>query len=432
MGGMGCDVIVGLDVEYKEWGVVGIELGSNHTCAILATGSVKCWGNNLWGQLGLGDEASQGDDLFEMGEDLPTVDLNTVQPVVGLAAGTDYTCALLPYGQIKCWGSSSYGQLGLGDTKVRGDDLNEMGVWLPVVDFGTAQSVVMIAAGGSHLCALLNSGAVKCWGNNTYGQLGLGDKNPRGDNPGEMGDNLPPLHLGIFPVASITAGLAHTCALSTDGRVKCWGRNNCGQLGQGHTNSYGDDSNDLLDMLPNVALGSGLRADAISSGYAHTCALLDNGRVKCWGHNEYGQLGGNDTANRGDHLNEMSDELPFVPLAPDDPVFELAAGGNHTCVLLKESGNVRCWGANNYGQQGDANADQGLVVHTADLGTERRAVHISAGSNHTCAIMDDRSLKCWGNNMYGQLGLGDDNRRGDNPNEMGDSLPSVKLFSALW
>jgi E3 ubiquitin-protein ligase HERC3 len=150
-------------------------------------------------ELGLGDTSDRGDEPLEMGDDLPAVDLGTDRTARALAAGAEHTCALLDDGTVKCWGSNFVGQVGLGDIDHRGDGPLEMGDNLPAVDLGTGRTAQALAAGEYHTCALLDDGTVKCWGGNDYGELGLGDTNGRGDAPGEMGDALPAINLGSAP-----------------------------------------------------------------------------------------------------------------------------------------------------------------------------------------------------------------------------------------
>jgi alpha-tubulin suppressor-like RCC1 family protein len=190
-----------------------------------------------------------------------------------------------------------------------------MGDNLPAVDLGTGKTASAIATGNEHACALLNDGSVKCWGHNDSGQLGLGDTSYRGDGPNEMGDNLPAVDLGTGKTASaIVAGGYHTCALLNDGTVKCWGFNIYGQLGLGDTSYRGDGPNEMWDNLPAINLGTGTTASAIVAGLYHTCALLNDDSVKCWGYNGHGQLGLGDNMYRGDQPNEMGDNLPAVKL----------------------------------------------------------------------------------------------------------------------
>ena len=236
--------------------------------------------------------AACGDGIMQAGESCD--DGNTMggdgcpatclRSVVQVAAGLTHTCVLLDDGRVKCWGSGR--SLGLGTTNHRGDNAGEMGDNLPAVDLGAGAVPVAIVAGWYHTCALLDDGRVKCWGENFYGQLGLGDTLHRGDGPGEMGDALPAVDLGQGNTAvAISSGGHHTCALLGDGHVKCWGRNFVGQLGLGDPSDRGDGPNEMGDNLPAVDLGASHTAVEISAGWVETCARLENGAVKCWGHN---------------------------------------------------------------------------------------------------------------------------------------------------
>jgi len=296
--------------------VSSIGAGGSHACAILNDGSLKCWGRNQLGQLGLGNTINRGNDFgLDMGDNLPIVDLGTGRTASVIAGGGDHTCAILDDSTVKCWGSNASGNLGVGDTSHRGDQAGEMGDALPAIDFGTGKTATAIAAGGNHTCARLNDGSVKCWGNNTYGQLGLGDTSARGDATGEMGDALPAVNLGTGKTAvSIAAGDNYTCAVLNDGSLKCWGDNAFGQLGLGDTNPRGDSANEMGDNLPAVNVGTGRTATTVQNGRSHTCAILDDGKVKCWGKSDLGQLGLGDTVNRGDGPGEMGDNLPYVSL----------------------------------------------------------------------------------------------------------------------
>ncbi|KAG2433214.1 hypothetical protein HYH02_012755 [Chlamydomonas schloesseri] len=181
---------------------ITISAGYEYTCALLDNGSVKCWGWNDDGQLGLGDTSYRGDGPGEMGDTLPAVALGTGRTATAISAGGLHTCALLDNGSVKCWGWNDAGQLGLGDTSHRGDGPGEMGNRLPAVELGTGRTATAISAGGLHTCALLDNGSVKCWGWNDYGQLGLGDTSWRGDGPGEMGNRLPAVSLGTGRTAA--------------------------------------------------------------------------------------------------------------------------------------------------------------------------------------------------------------------------------------
>ena len=193
-----------------------------------------------------------------------------------------------------------------------GDGSGEMAA-LTGIDLGTGRTATAIEAGAYHSCALLDNATVKCWGRNNYGQLGIDNSTTMGDGPGEMAV-LPSVDLGTGRTATaISARSFHTCALLDNASVKCWGRNKYGQLGIGNTTTMGDNSSEMA-VLPSVDLGTGRTATAIAAGYSHTCALLDNASVKCWGYNNYGHLGIDNTTNMGDNSSEMGDNLPVVDL----------------------------------------------------------------------------------------------------------------------
>jgi alpha-tubulin suppressor-like RCC1 family protein len=330
-----------------------IGAGNNHNCAILDNASVKCWGYNRYGQLGIDNTTHMGDNSSEMAV-LPSIDLGTGRTATAIEAGINHSCALLDNASVKCWGQNGYGQLGIGNTTNMGDGSGEMGDNLPVVDLGTGRTATAIDAGGNHSCALLDNASVKCWGLNGYGQLGIDNTTQMGDNTGEMGDNLPVVYLGTGRTATaISAGIYHSCALLDNASVKCWGRNTFGQLGIDNDTHMGDNSSEMA-VLPPIDLGTGRTATAIEAGGYHSCALLDNASVKCWGQNTYGQLGIGNTARMGDGSGEMGDNLPVVNLGTGRTATAIATGCYHTCALL-DNASVKCWGFNYYGQLGIGN-----------------------------------------------------------------------------
>ena len=175
-----------------------------------------------------------------------------------------------------------------------------------------SSSDTAIAAGQYHSCAILDNDSVKCWGRNNYGQLGIDNSTTMGDNSGEMA-LIPTVNLGTGRTATaIAAGQEHTCALLDNASVKCWGSNGYGRLGIDSTTNMGDNSSEMA-VLPTVNLGTGLTATAIDAGGNHSCALLDNASVKCWGRNNYGQLGIDNTTQMGDGSGEMA-VLPSIDL----------------------------------------------------------------------------------------------------------------------
>ena len=200
--------------------------------------------------------------------------VDTPLSIVQIVASADHTCALYENKKMRCWGYNRYGQLGLGNTQTIGN--NETPASVSFVNVG--DNIEQIALGGFHTCALLESKRVKCWGENDYGQLGLGHKNRIGDN--ELPSTVNPLDLGEL-VHQIAVGHNFSCALTDSGKIKCWGRNNYGQLGLAHTNDIGNDSSETSNTFTPISLGA--RAIKISSGSYHACALLKNGRVRWLG-----------------------------------------------------------------------------------------------------------------------------------------------------
>jgi hypothetical protein len=298
-----------------------------------------------------------------------------------------------------------------------------MGDNLPSVNLGTGRTATAVTAGGTHTCAVLDNSAVKCWGFNSTGELGQGDNVARGDSPGEMGDNLPAVSLGTGRTATAVTASAtsHTCAILDDGTLKCWGYNNSGQLGPGASGTLvGDNPGEMGDNLPAANLGAGRTATAVTTGDRFTCVLLDNGAVRCWGANG-AQLGG-------------TGQSAPVNLGTGRTALAVTSGNSHTCALLDNT-TVKCWGVNNGGQlgQGDTTprgangAGMGDDLAPIDFGTGLTPDMVTAGARHACVHLDDATLKCWGENFNGQLGLGDTNDRGNEPNEMGDNLPPVDL-----
>ena len=423
--------------------VKSISAGRAHNCALLFDNSVKCWGLNNFGQLGLGDVIHRGNNPIQMGNNLPTVDLGSGRTAKTLALGREHSCAILDDDSVKCWGGNTFGQLGLGDKKDRGKNPNEMGDNLPVVDLGAGRSAKSIAAGYLHTCVVLDNNSVKCWG---LGSLGYDDPfdTSRGDQPNEMGDNLPVVNLGsarTVKALTVGGGGAQNCALLDNDTIKCWGTNSFGVLGIESTIvSVGNNFPPGLmgDELLSIPLGVNRTVKTVSAGYSQTCAILDNNSLKCWGQNDLGLLGLGlgDTDDRGDGPNEMGDNLPSINLGSGRTVKTVVAGNVFICAIL-DTDAVKCWGSNHLGQlglgdvanRGITTGEMGDSLSVIDLGTGRTALALTAGEYHTCALLDNKAVKCWGFNGAGAgtLGLGDFEDRGDNSGEMGDALPIVDL-----
>lgn len=256
------------------------------------------------------DLANRGDALGEMGDALPAVDLGTGRTARAIAVGRTHTCAILDTGKVKCWGTNN-GQLGIGDAATRGDSSGEMGDALPVAELGTGRTAKAITAGDGRSCAILDNDSIKCWGTGFYGELGYGDMVYRGDNPGEMGDALPIVARGTGHTArAIVAGGSHTCAVREDRSLVCWGSSNLGALGRGSQGSWGAAPGQMGDALVPLDLGTGRSVVEVVSGNSHLCAKLDDDSLKCWGWAAWGQLGLGDTNSRGDRGSAPTDGTP--------------------------------------------------------------------------------------------------------------------------
>ncbi|CAE6963162.1 unnamed protein product, partial [Symbiodinium sp. CCMP2592] len=379
---------------------LSLSSGGYHNCAVLkAQGVLKCWGAGFHGRLGYGSGADVGGASGEMGENLPAVELGEAGVrVTKVACGQWHTCAVLETGVLKCFGSGSDGKLGYGHTRDVGDEPLEMGQHLPAVDLGTGAEVVQVAAGIDHTCALLRGGRVKCFGQGRL--LGLGDEpgENRGDEPGEMGSNLTAVDLGTdFEAVQLALGYAHSCALSSQGAVKCWGQGNRLGLGLGDGGVYiGTSPNEMGDALPVVDLGP-LPAVQIAAGYLHTCAVLSDGTVKCWGDNGWGQLGHGNLEDAGDQPGEMGTSLPITDMGDGVTVVRIAAssGSYHTCAVLQDA-NLKCWGWGGSGLLGQGNLES-LGDEPYEMGSNLRAVglgnrevrDVGTGVGHTCVLLSD-------------------------------------------
>ncbi len=397
---------------------IGIAASDRFTCALLDNGTERCWGHNAYGQLGYGNTETIGDD--ETPAAAGPIDLGTDRRAVAITIGKYFACAELDNGTVRCWGESYYGQLGYGNQTRIGD--NEAPSLAGPVDLGTAHGVSQTVAGGNHSCALFDAGTVRCWGLNSSGQLGIGSTYNIGDdeNPGVGGT----VDLGGSNAVEIAAGDAHTCALLDDGAVRCWGKGASGQLGYGNTENIGDD--EAVSSVSVVNLG-GESAVAIAAGANHSCALMANGTVRCWGAGGNGQLGYGNTSNIGD------DETPsaVLPVVLGRSATAISAGGNHTCARL-DDGSLRCWGLGANGRLGYANTntigDNETPSSAGAVSVGRSTIFVATGEAHTCARLDDGSLRCWGLGANGRLGYANTNTIGDN--EVPSSIGAVNVGGA--
>jgi alpha-tubulin suppressor-like RCC1 family protein len=345
--------------------VVSVSAGALHTCAVTG-GGVFCWGYNAAGQLGDGTTTQSLTPVAVPG---------LASGVQSVAAGGTATCALTTSGGVKCWGDNAQGTLGDGTT---------VDSTTPVDVTGLSSGVAAISAGagggGGQMCALTTAGGVKCWGANGFGQLGDGTTSFRSSPVDVSG-----LTSGV---AAVSAGAETTCALTTGGGVKCWGRGDYGELGTGST----ADSATPLDVS---GLTSGVTA--VAAGGGHACALLSGGTVDCWGLNDWGQLGDGTTTMR----------LTPTPVSGLTGVVAITAGSLHTCALTA-AGGEKCWGVDANGSVGDnlGVSSDPTPTDVFGLTSGAQALASGAGGQQECAILTGGGLKCWGWNAYGQVGDG--------------------------
>jgi alpha-tubulin suppressor-like RCC1 family protein len=282
--------------------------------------------------------------------------------VTAITAGNGHTCALLSGGTVACWGDNAYGELGNGSCTGPQQCSNTDGAYAcsrnPVVVPGL-NGVVAIAAGddGAHTCALLSGGSVKCWG---FGELGaLGNGITTGPQTCTWGSfnyttfTTPVAVSGLGGATSVAAGGDVSCALVSDGGVDCWGSNVVGQLGVGTATGPEKCSVYACSTTPVAVSGLAAAATSVVTGGADTCALLSGGTVECWGTNVQGGLGvGADAGMLQCDFGSQCSTVP-VPVSGLAGVTSLVAGGDHTCAL-QANGMVWCLGNNNSGQLGNA------------------------------------------------------------------------------
>lgn len=344
-----------LPVRFTQVGAGGI-----HSCALVNSGHMACWGYNFYGQAGIGN--------FAFIVDAPAA-VTGGHLFASIAAGGYHSCAVGTDLATYCWGRNSSSQLGRG---LLPGSLSEPAAVLTALHF------VTVSAGNEHTCALTADSLAYCWGLDAEGQLG--------DSQVVTTRNTPFAVRGGRPYGLISAGMAHTCALAAGGAAYCWGRDASGQIGDSTTGG--------ARVLP-VAVHGGIAFVTVAAADEHTCGLATDSSAYCWGANDRGQLG---SGVPGPALTPalVSGGLKFLAIV---------AGGAHTCGLASDS-TAYCWGADDRGQLGDsAVVDQPLPV--AVFGG-RKFTALSAGRAHTCGLAADAAstLYCWGSNTSAELGTG--------------------------
>ncbi|MFZ5442352.1 MAG: RCC1 domain-containing protein [Myxococcota bacterium] len=324
---------------------VQVVLGRVHTCALTSTGAVRCWGENESGQLGLESDTTN----------TPAQVVTLTSGVKALAASnaSDFTCALLGDGTVKCWGNDGYGQLGAGRPITNTASTNS---FTPLAVAGLSD-VRAIAAGQSHACALLGTGHVKCWGDNDTGQLG-NDTTTRSNAPVEV--------LDLVDATALAAGWSHSCAVTARHTVACWGEGRLRPV-----------------EVPMVST-----AEKVFAGYHSTCVITTSGGTLCWGDNTDYQLGQNPSASE-----------PTAVMSLTANVTHLAMSSGVGCAIT--AGKPQCWGDNWYGQLGNDTGPSFQTWAPVDIvGLTSGATAVALGLQNTCVIAAGQ-LKCWGAGWVG-------------------------------
>jgi cysteine-rich repeat protein len=409
--------------------VLKLAVGDGHSCALCEGGYVRCWGDNVDGQLGLGHKLFEGDrhpyQILNAANGPNIVDLDGVA-AIDIAAGSGFTCVILTGGSVRCWGQDDTGQLGMDNTI---DMAGQVGT---EINFGSGIAATAISANLGYACAVLSNGTVRCWGDNTNGLLGLGNTSP-------VLSGTVALESGTV-VTGVATSPSHACVLASGGAVHCWGDNFEGEFGLGSTTPKNTDSA-LPSSYGDASLMSGRIAISISLGDSFNCFSLDDGELECWGYNGMGQLGLGNTQTVGDVAMPSSAGLVSIG---STTVAQVVTGQSHTCILYANNAGVKCWGANENGElgygdikkRGNTSATIPILLPPVSLPSGLTATAIYAGFADTCVLLSDGSVRCWGWNDRGQLGLGKvlgvqietPLYIGGSPAEIPSLLPALKIF----
>ncbi|MBF0286176.1 MAG: hypothetical protein HQM14_00040 [SAR324 cluster bacterium] len=330
--------------------ITQVSAGGNHTCALLSDSSLYCWGEGVSGKLGSGNEKNQSTP-FEVTHIATSVPNTSRGTPVQVSAGGDHTCVLLSDNKIRCWGEGSSGQLGNGNQF-------DSSTAVAVENIFTATQV---GAGRNHSCALINDGItgllsnrIVCWGGNSEGQLGNGSltlATTTATAINDLSDTVATHNILLGMPTQLSVGGDHACALLRDSTVRCWGKGDSGQLGNGST----------TDATVPTEVSDIDTAIQVSAGDDHTCVLLSDQTIQCWGQGTSGQLGNDST----------SDQSTPVPVRNIDTAVQVSAGGTHTCTILADN-RIECWGEGASGPVGEGHSffSTPVLVHELDTDEE--------------------------------------------------------------
>lgn len=400
---------VDANAEGGATATIAIAAGGKHTCALMPGGTVECWGLNTNGQLGSG--TLTGPQTCNGGAACSTTPAAVpgLSGVVAIAAGSTHTCVLLPGGTVECWGSNAYGELGnatsAGPQTCAGNACSATPLAVAGLSGATA-----IVAGNEHSCALV-SGTVKCWGANFFGELGNATSTGPETCSGGACSTTPVAVSGLSSVVALAAGGEDTCALLSGGTVKCWGWNPYGQLGDGTSTGPQTCEGNACSTIPVEVSGLSGGVAAIAANGKSTCAVLSGGTVECWGFNAYGELGDGTSTGPAVCGSYACSTTPVVVPGLSGAT-AIVQGEQHVCARLS-SGTVDCWGYNQEGELGDGTSSGPATCNATACSTAPAAVpglsgvaSLAAGGAGTCAVLVGNTVKCWGANLYGELGDG--------------------------
>ncbi|MQA20861.1 RCC1 domain-containing protein [Rugamonas rivuli] len=344
-----------------------IGTGNFHSCAALSTGGAKCWGQNSYGQLGNGKTVTSLTPVEVQG-------LSSYQ-ITAIAGGTYFTCALTSTGSVYCWGFNNYGQLA---SKTLVSSTTPVAVQIPT---GAAKALTV---GNNHACVLDTYGNIYCWGSNSGGQLNR--------NVSITHSSIPLYAAGMNDVVALQGNGFTTCYRDNKGGAKCFGNNKYAQFGIGTK----DSTDGATYGAPNYALGLSTNVISTSASMYDGCAVKDDHAVFCWGfNNTFGALG---FTGIGIY------STPVAVLGLRNDAISIITGISHTCIIT-QSGGAQCWGMNGTGQLGNGRAAPQEAASDV-IGISEKIISLSLGSNHSCALLESGTVKCFGQSLSGQLGTG--------------------------
>jgi alpha-tubulin suppressor-like RCC1 family protein len=346
--------------SFADWS--SISGNYEHTCGIRHGGKLYCWGSDSQGEVGDGPA-----DLA-----VSPRRIGTFEDWANVSTGLAHTCGVRTNGKLYCWGANWNGQLGNGST-------NPSDVPLRI---GTSEDWANVSTGQGHTCGVRTTGELYCWGSDNHGQVGDGG----GFDPNSI---TSPKRIGTFEDwANVSAGAAYTCGVRKNGKLYCWGYDDRGQVGDG-------DATPAADAPRRI--GAGEDWARVSTGRSHSCGVRKDGRLYCWGWDEFGQVGdgGSDTT---------AIKTPRRIGSHEDWATVDAADG-HTCGV-RTNGNLYCWGSNGAYKLGNGSGgDEDTPKRVGDFADWTTA---SAGGSYSCGIRHGGKLYCWGSDGNYQLGNGDD------------------------